>query len=242
MLPASKAQINKAIQECSRELERSPRNTRLRLKLGDLHLRNGDDGKAVKEYLQAAELDAKEEMNTRAIAIYKKVLSLAPDHVEAISRMAALFVKEGLLGDAKGCYAKILKIKPDDREAKEGLSAIERSRHLRDDQTASQVDEVLPAGREDAPPPGSSDETTVSSPDKDLELHYHLGIGYKQMESFHYAIPEFELASKDPSLRFDCYILLGECFKAVGDAEQSKKYFELASKIGKVSEDLQIDG
>jgi hypothetical protein len=80
----------------------------------------------------------------------------------------------------------------------------------------------------------------ISSPDKDLELHYHLGIGYKQMESFHYAIPEFELASKAPSLRFDCYILLGECFREIDDSEQSKRYFELASEIGKVSENLQI--
>jgi hypothetical protein len=76
----------------------------------DLHLRNGEDKKAIKEYLRAAEFDANEDLVTRAIAIYKRVLSIDPDHIEAIHRMAALFSKEGLLGDARGLYEKTLKI------------------------------------------------------------------------------------------------------------------------------------
>ena len=51
------------------------------------------------------------------------------------------------------------------------------------------------------------------------------------MELFDYAIAEFELASQDPSRKFECYILLGECFEEKGDNEQSMKYFELASNI-----------
>jgi tetratricopeptide (TPR) repeat protein len=227
MLSASKVQINKAIQECSKEIEKSPWNTRLRLKLGDLHLRNGDDEKAIREYLQAAELEAKEDLVTRAIAIYKRVLSIDSNHIQALRRIAELFSKEGLLGDARSCYEKILKIKPDDPEAREALSAVEAAKQPKSDQ---RFGGVLPAD--------SSDGTTITSPDKDLELHYHLGIGYKQMESFHHAIPELEMASKDPSLRFDCCILLGECFKEIGDSEQSKKYFELASGISRLSKNL----
>ena len=58
------------------------------------------------------------------------------------------------------------------------------------------------------------------------------------MELFDYAIAEFELASKDPSVKFDCYILMGECFKEKGDSEQSMKYLEWASKIRELPGDL----
>ena len=78
----------------------------------------------------------------------------------------------------------------------------------------------------------------IPSPDKELELHYHLGIGYKEMGLFDHAIAEFELASKDPLMKCDCYILLGDCFKEKGDSEQSMKYLEWASKIKELPRDL----
>jgi len=59
-LPISKGQIKKAFQECSNQVEKFPKDERLRLKLGDLYLRNGDDEKAIKEFLQTAELYKKE--------------------------------------------------------------------------------------------------------------------------------------------------------------------------------------
>ena len=127
MLFISKGDIKARVQACSKELEKSPGNTRLRLKLGDLYLKNGDTQKAVKEYLQAAELCEKEDFGTRAIAIYKKVLSVDPRHINALHRMAALYLKGGLLRDAKGCYEKILKIKPDDQGALKPLSMIKES-------------------------------------------------------------------------------------------------------------------
>ena len=233
-----KGQIKKAILECSKEVQKSPKDKRLRLKLGDLYLRNGDDEKAVKEYLQTGDLYVEEDLNSRAIAIYRRVLSIAPEHIEAIHRMASLYLKEGLLGDAGGCYKKILKIKPDDQEAVKAISMIEDSKQAKRAQTRPYKEEALPAKAGGPPPPRSADEGGGSLPDKDLELHYHLGIGYKQMRLFDYAVAEFVLASEDPSMKFDCYILLGECFKEKGDSEQSMKYFGLASKIRELPKDL----
>jgi tetratricopeptide (TPR) repeat protein len=171
ILPASKGQIKKAIQDCSKELGRSPGNTRLRLKLGDLHLKNGDREKAIKEYLQTAELYAKGDLATRAIAMYKKVLSIDPNHVEAIRRMAALFLEEGLLGDAGACHEKILKIKPGDREAIGALSVIENTKQLKGGQTVPQMEEIIPVRPLGSPPPGSSDGAVILSLDEVLELH-----------------------------------------------------------------------
>ncbi len=228
----------KAIKKYLKLIERSPRDERLRLKLGDEYLKNGEAENAIKEYLVAAELYAKEDYSARAIAIYKRVVSINPKHIEAIHRTASLYLKQGLLGDARGCYEKILKIKPDDQEAKKALSVIEDSKQPKRVQALPQMEETLPVKQEIPPPSGSSDGTGNSSADQDSELHYHLGIGYKEMGLFEHAIAEFELALKDPSLKFNCYILLGECFKEKGDMEQSMKYFELASKIRELPEHL----
>lgn len=77
----------------------------------------------------------------------------------------------------------------------------------------------------------SPHETEITLPDKDCEVHYHLGIAYQEMELFDFAISEFELASSDPSIKFDCYIMLGTCFREKKDYDKSIEYFKKASEI-----------
>jgi tetratricopeptide (TPR) repeat protein len=236
-----KGQIRKGMQECSKQVEKSPKDKRLRLKLGDLYLKNGDDEKAIKEYLQTAELYAEEDLNNRAIAIYKRVVSINPKHIQAFRRMATLYSKDGLCGSAKACYERILQIRPGDEEAMKALSVIEDSSQSKPVQEKTGKEESLPIKSLVSTSSSIPSGTEIPSPDKDLELHYHLGIGYKEMGLFDYAITEFELASEDPSIKFECYIMLGECFREKGDSEQSIKYFEWASKIAGLPKDLLLD-
>lgn len=233
--------MKKTLQECSKEVEKSPRDKRLRLKLGDLYLRSGEKEKAIREYLHTADLFAEEDLSERAIAIYKRVVSLAPKHIEAFQKMARLYLKERLLGDAKGWYERILRIRPNDQDALEGLSIIEDVKRSKTVETKVEKREFLPAKSEVSPSPESPRETEAPSSDKDPELHYHLGIGYKEMGLLDYAITEFELSSEDPPMKFDCYIMLGECFKEKGDSEQSMKYFKMASKIRELPKNLLLD-
>ena len=74
-------------------------------------------------------------------------------------------------------------------------------------------------------------EVESTPPDKDLEMHYHLGIAYKEMELFDYAISEFEQAASDPSIRFDSYIMLGNCFMEKGAYDKSIEHYKMASEI-----------
>jgi len=229
--PIFKDRLNKTIKEYSKQIEVSPKDKRLHLKLGDLYLKNGEKEKAVDEYLKAGELHVEEDLNIRAIAIYKKIVSLDSEHIEVLHRTGTLYVKEGFLGNAKSCYERILEISPNDQQAIKALSRIEDSKQSKLVQTEMEKRESLPIASEVSRLPSSSNEIEIPSPNKDLELHYHLGIGYKEMGLVDYAIPEFELASADLSMKFDCYIFLGECFREKGDSEQSTKYLEWASKI-----------
>ncbi len=250
-----KGQPKKAIAEYIKLIEADPKDTRLYLKLGDLYFKIGDHEKAVAEYMKLAELYAGEDLNSRAISIYKKVLSINPKHLEALHKIARLYLKEGLAGDAKNYYQTILEINPDDQEAKKALrggtetSSFSRE-SLRDITRAKEssqfsatgslepIEEIKPFDDKSDLFPSSVVEPSSSMegvepppPDKDSEMHYHLGIAYKEMELFDYAISEFELAASNPSIKFDCYIMLGSCFLEKGDYDQAIQRFKEAAQI-----------
>ena len=118
-------------------MESSPRDSRLRIKLGDLYLKNGQDESAFNEYLKVAELYEEEDLNVRAISIYRKILSNNPNFIEALHKIAKLYIKEGLGGSAKNCYQTVLKIRPDDQEAS---SALEEINHLQSSKEGPMVE------------------------------------------------------------------------------------------------------
>ena len=245
-----KGQLKKAISEYLRLVEADPKDKRLHLKLGDLYLKNGEVDKAIQAYLKVASLYGEDDLNFRAISTYKKILSINPKFTEAFHKIALLYLKEGLAGNAKNYYQSILQINPHDSEAIKALKNIESPQQPKERAiTPSAAAESLPSKYPYPPEKKSIPKTPdlvsslamdpsmlssgpgASALDKDSETHYHLGIAYKEMELFDYAISEFELASSIPSMKFDCYIMLGNCYMEKGDYNKSIEYYKLCSKI-----------
>jgi tetratricopeptide (TPR) repeat protein len=243
-----KGQLKKAIVEYLRLVEADPKDKRLHLKLGDLYLKNGEEDKAVQAYLKVATLYGEDDLNFRAISIYKKILSINPKFTEAFHKIAILYLKEGLAGNAKNYYQSVLQINPRDSEALKALKNIESPQPPKEKAIPSLAaapslpsryppeEKLVPEAADLAPPPAMdpsilSSEPGASALDKDSETHYHLGIAYKEMELFDYAISEFELASSVPSMKFDCYIMLGDCYMEKGDYNKSIEYYKTCSKI-----------
>jgi len=245
-----KGQLKKAIAEYLRLVEADPQDKRLHLKLGDLYLKNGEEDKAIQAYLKLASLYGEDDLNFRAISIYKKILSINPKFTEAFHKIAILYLKEGLAGNAKNYYQSILQINPGDSEARKALRNLEIPQQPKERvSTPSAITESPPSKYPHSPEKGPVRETADLTPspamppsmlssepgapalDKDSETHYHLGIAYKEMELFDYAISEFELASSAPSMKFDCYIMLGNCYMEKGDYNKSIEYYKICSKI-----------
>jgi len=245
-----KGQAKKAIKEYLKLLEADPQDKRLHLKLGDLYLKDNDEGKALEEYLKVARLYGEEDLNFRAISMYKKILSINPKLTEAFHEIAKLYLKEGLVGSAKNYYQGILEVNPNDSEAVKALKNMENPQeprptgippsaaaefafpkhpHPPEKKPFQEKSTFLSPG--DGEPSGSSPAPGISALDKDSEMHYHLGIAYKEMELFDYAISEFELASSSPSMQFDCYIMLGNCYMEKGDYNKSIEYYKMSSAI-----------
>ena len=256
-----KGQSKKAIQEYLKLIEAAPKDKRLYLKLGDLYLKNGESDKAIKEYLKLAELYVDEDLNFRAISIYKRILSIDPKFREAFHRIAKLYLKEGLAGSAKSYYQSVLEITGHDSEALKALREMERQPSPSGPSGPKPPTEPIEVPKhqqrppqvetpKESPPtpfsPASPDspvfthsprismppESEGSSSDKDSEMHYHLGIAYKEMELYDYAVSEFEKAASDESMKFDCYIMLAGCLMEKGDYDKSIQYYTMASKLG----------
>ena len=245
-----KGQLKKAIHEYLKLVEADPQDKRLHLKLGDLYLKNGEEDKAIQAYLKVATLYGEEDLNFRAISIYKKILSINPKFTEAFHKIAILYLKEGLAGNAKNYYQSILQINPRDSAALKALKNIEspqppKERAIHSAAPAQSFPSKYPHPPEKEPVPEAADlasspamdpsmlssEPGASALDKDSETHYHLGIAYKEMELFDYAVSEFELASSAPSMKFDCYIMLGNCYMEKGDYNKSIEYYRICSEI-----------
>ena len=245
-----KGQLKKAINEYLKLVAADPEDKRLHLKIGDLYLKNGEEDKAIQSYLTVANLYGEEDLNFRAISIYKKILSINPKFTEAFRKIAVLYLKEGLAGNAKNYYQSILQINPRDSEAIKGLRNIEspqqpkasaitppsaeeslssRYPHPPAKKPVPETPDLVPFPVMDAPMLPS--EPGASALDKDSEMHYHLGIAYREMELYDYAITEFELASSAPSMKFDSYIMLGNCYMEKGDYSKSIEYYKTCSKI-----------
>ena len=249
-----KGDYKKAVKEYQKLIEASPKDTRLYLKVGDLYLKEKDSEKAIKEYFRAAKIEEEDDLNQKAISIYKIALSVDPKNTEALHKIAKLYLKEGLVGSAKGYYQGILRIRPDDQEAKSALQHLEDPQPSREESMFAPIEPAAsrsrplsetrkseePLDRSPAPPadlPSGPQDIEVSSLDKETETHYHLGIAYQEMELFDYAISEFETALTNQSLKFDCYIMLGACYMQKGQYEKSIDHYKTASQIEGLSEE-----
>ena len=196
-----KGQHKKAIKEYQRVLQKDPKNIRVRLKLGDILLKNGHKDRAIDEYMRVAQQYEDDDLNFRATAIYKKILYLDPRLVDVYHKLANLYLGENLIGSARLQYHNILKIQPHDPIALEALEKIEQNRvQVETPSQEGPIIEPPPMVEESRPeptlPPEQREEDAVilspaefhgETDAKDLETRYHLGIAYKEMELIHYS-------------------------------------------------------
>jgi tetratricopeptide (TPR) repeat protein len=92
---ARRGQIGRAIGEYRNLVSLKPRDVRLRHKLGELFAQYGDYDSAVDNFLPVASKLTKKGFVNRAIPVYKRILEMDPEHLEARMQLAELFRQEG---------------------------------------------------------------------------------------------------------------------------------------------------
>ena len=97
---AQRGAFDKALKEYQKLLQADPNDSHVRLRIGDLFLRKKQPELAVEAYEQAAGQLVQKGFDAKAAAIYKQVLRIKPDHVEAHARLGEVHQRQGLAADA----------------------------------------------------------------------------------------------------------------------------------------------
>ena len=119
--------ISHAISEYQKLIKEDPTDLPLVNTLGDLHVRIGNISEAVKCFTRLAESYDNGGFVVRAIAMYKKVCKIDPAQIRALTRLADLYVRQGLMSDARAHYmqaAETLLRKGSLKEASEAFGRI----------------------------------------------------------------------------------------------------------------------
>lgn len=236
--------LKKTIKEYQRILDKDPSDIKTRIRLGDLYLRRGSLDKAVKEYFKIGEHYIGEELDLKAIAMFKKILVLNPGMIDSYYKLADLYYRRGLFGEAKLQYHKVLEIDPKDKKARDGLKMIETK------ETKARVPEkkiIEESAREKDPVWNAilqelQRQLSAQLKQDDYQTHYHLGIAFKEMGLQQKAVEEFKIALADPNQEFYCYLMLGICYREMGNhneaIENLKKGLKIKPLVTKQYEDI----
>ena len=99
-----KGSLDKALADYQKAAEDDPKDTRVWLKIAELHVKRGRKEDARDVYLKTADIYTEQGFFQRAVAVYKNLLKLTPGFVDAHFKLADLFRQLGLLSDAMQQY------------------------------------------------------------------------------------------------------------------------------------------
>ncbi len=101
---AAKGQIDKAIKEWEKVVSINPNDGNIHNTIGDLLLRKNETENAIECFFKAAGLFKDEGFALKAMALYKKILNLDPERIQAIVLLAEINAERGLIGNANENY------------------------------------------------------------------------------------------------------------------------------------------
>ena len=117
-----KNQLDQAIKEHRKILDRNPSQIRVRQKLGELYARTGDNEQAISHLLGAANAYMNTGFMAKAIVVFKQILRMDPADREATLNLAKLYHQGDLLADALEFYRKTAEILRKNGEESESLA------------------------------------------------------------------------------------------------------------------------
>lgn len=95
-----KGYLDKAIAEYKKVVEKYPKDTTIRLRIGDLYVKVGKKDEAIKDYSEVAKIHTKGGFNLKAIAVYKQILKLDEGQMDIYFKLSELYANQKLIADA----------------------------------------------------------------------------------------------------------------------------------------------
>jgi tetratricopeptide (TPR) repeat protein len=129
---AARGQIDQAIEEWKKLLKNGKDGNIYNI-VGDLHIKKGKEKEAVESFSQAADIFKKDGFYPKALALYKKIINIQPNDVNAHLSMAKLNAERGLTGDAIDHYLKAADIFNRESAPEKAVQAVEKVLHMSPD-------------------------------------------------------------------------------------------------------------
>jgi len=104
-----KQNFEKALKEYLKAHQEDPKDVRVAQKLGELYQKTGNKKEAAKFYKLAGSIYSRDGFHQKAIAAYKHILDIDPNHNEIRLEIAGLYRKLGLMAEAKPQFKEALK-------------------------------------------------------------------------------------------------------------------------------------
>ncbi len=121
-----KGYLDKAIAEYKRVVEKYPKDTTIRLRIGDLYVKIGKKDDAIKEYGEVAKMHTRGGFNLKAIAVYKQILKLDEGQMDIHFKLAALYTDQGLIADAVASLSVLVSFYEKKGNADDAIDVLKR--------------------------------------------------------------------------------------------------------------------
>ncbi|KPJ60641.1 MAG: hypothetical protein AMJ42_01405 [Deltaproteobacteria bacterium DG_8] len=104
---SSQKKLMNELSEYYKIAEEHPEDSRVHLRIAEVLMKMGRKGKAIEEYIYAAERYEDNNLSQVSAAIYKQILQIDPNQINVYQTLVDVYLKEGFLGDAVATYERL---------------------------------------------------------------------------------------------------------------------------------------
>jgi tetratricopeptide (TPR) repeat protein len=122
---AAKGQLDKAISEWKKLLDEG-KDGNVHNTIGDLYYKKGAETESIESYTKAAEIFKKDGFYPKAKALYKKILHIVPNNVNALIALANLDAERGLTGSSVENFLKAAEVFKRDANTEKTMQVVEK--------------------------------------------------------------------------------------------------------------------
>jgi tetratricopeptide (TPR) repeat protein len=243
--PAAEPAIPSEISEIDKTVE-----------LAELYLNLGSEEEAIDCFRNAADDAFRDNLFDKALTLNRRVAGLRPLdlksrqymieiakkqennelQIDSLLELAEALNRREAKTEAQAIFKKILEIDPNNATARSMIVEVEQPRDFIDlgevlrtelegekhMEGIQNINELISQFKK---------EVFESIGEGDYRSHYDLGVAYKGMSLYQEAIEEFEIASKDPSLRLKTCEMIGSCLLDKGKFDDAIRVLSDGLKI-----------
>ncbi|HEY8494847.1 MAG TPA: tetratricopeptide repeat protein, partial [Myxococcota bacterium] len=125
-----KGAVDKALADYQAVLQADPRDTNVRLKVGDLLQKAGRNDEAIAAYLKVADQFQRDGFDAKAVALYKQVTKIDPKRHDVYVPLADLYQRLGLVSEAMGALQVAAEAYQREGRKREALDLLRRMASL----------------------------------------------------------------------------------------------------------------